>query len=233
MKTSRHSLSLHPLAACLALVFCPPDAGAVLPHTAFVVENCLDHGPGSLRQTVIDDTAGEPIDLTQLALQRNHPDDRAHRCAARAADPGPGAATVHDRRRAPRSRFQPDLDATARTLRHDHPERLHGFVRWRLRLLGGRAPAQRHGDQGLPRLRHCQQLDDQGRRRARGHGALVAINSSIVDNEIYSALGNAIGGGALVDGLAVLDHSTISGNVVSGGQVNHMAAGGIDVQGGR
>jgi len=69
MNTLRRSLSLHPLAASLALVLGASGVHAS-PLAALAVVNCLDHGAGSLRQAIIDNTSSAPIDLTQLACSR-------------------------------------------------------------------------------------------------------------------------------------------------------------------
>src|SRR5689334_17404220 len=54
-------LPLTPLAACLAALFAVSDTGATPAHPtgAVVVANCLDSGPGSLRQAVIDSGPGD------------------------------------------------------------------------------------------------------------------------------------------------------------------------------
>ena len=67
-----HSLPLNPLAACLAALLAVTDSGATPAHPtgAVVVTNCLDSGPGSLRQAVFDSQPGDPIDLTQLTCSQ-------------------------------------------------------------------------------------------------------------------------------------------------------------------
>ena len=66
MKISHVSQSLHPLAICLALVLGVPTLAQATDPAPVYVQNCLDHGAGSLRQAIIDGPNGAPIDLTHL-----------------------------------------------------------------------------------------------------------------------------------------------------------------------
>src|SRR4051812_4513631 len=66
-------LSPKPLAACLALalgiaVIAPPSHAA--PAGGFIVTNCDDDGPGSLRDIAAQVGDGSDIDLTRLACSR-------------------------------------------------------------------------------------------------------------------------------------------------------------------
>jgi hypothetical protein len=229
MKTSRHSFSLHPLAACLALVFGAPAADAAPPHAALVVQNCLDHGPGSLRQAVIDDTTSAPIDLTQLTCSSITLTTGSINVQRAQLINGPGAElfTIDGAgldRVFTQTSTQPLL-LYGMTIRNGYTDSFGGGCVYTA------GPLQLKDTV----IRDCRVSDVASTSTVEGggvhvHGLLVATNSSIVDNEIYSALGNAIGGGAVVDGLAVLDHSTISGNVVSNAG-DGAAVGGIDVGG--
>ncbi|MEO5558112.1 MAG: choice-of-anchor Q domain-containing protein [Dokdonella sp.] len=230
MKSSRHSLSLRPLAACLALVFGAPEAGAVPPHTAVMVQNCLDHGTGSLRQAVIDNITSAPIDLTQLAcssitLTTGSIDVNR---ALLIQGPGPDALTIDGA----------GLDRVFRQL-STQTLALYGMT-----IQNGFADAFGGGcvysagslQLNETRVRGCHVSDIASTVTTKGGGVLVhntfsAVHSSIVDNENYSALGKAYGGGAFVQGAAILDHSTISGNVLSKASDNIGSAGGIEVYG--
>ncbi|MEO7326209.1 MAG: choice-of-anchor Q domain-containing protein [Dokdonella sp.] len=230
MNTQRHALLLHPLAACLALVFSAPDAGAVPPHAAVVVQNCLDHGAGSLRQAVIDDTSSVPIDLTQLTcsgITLTTGSINVQRALLIHAA-GPAALTIDGAgldRVFTQSSTQP-LALYGMTIQNGHTDSFGGGCVYAAGTLQLNDTV----------IRNCRVADIGSSAATKGggvlvHGALTAINSAIVDNENYSALGNAYGGGAFVDGLAVLDHSIISGNVVSTGTNYPAFAGGIEVNG--
>jgi hypothetical protein len=229
MKTSRHSLSLHPLAACLALVLGAPAADAAPPHvTAFVVQNCLDHGPGSLRQAVIDAPISAPIDLTQLTCSGITLTTGRINVERAQLIQGPGAAlfTIDGAGldRVFNQNSTQTLALYGMTIRNGYTDSFGGGCVYSAGALQLKDTV----------VRNCRVSDIASSATVKGggalvHGPLTAINSSIVDNEIYSALGSAIGGGALVDGVAVLDHSTISGNVVASASGNVTAVGGIDV----
>lgn len=226
MKILRHSLSLHPLAACLALVFGAPAAEAVAPHPAFVVQNCLDHGPGSLRQAVIDDTTSEPIDLTQLTCSGITLTTGSINVQRAQLIQGPGAAlfTVDGAgldRVFSQTSTQP-LALYGMTIQNGYTDSGGGCI-----YTAG--PLQLNDTV----VRDCRVHDTGTSLKGGGvrvHGALIAIHSSIVDNKVSSDY-SAFGGGAFVDGVAVLDHSTISGNLASTGS-SVAFAGGIEADGG-
>jgi hypothetical protein len=229
MKTSRRTISLHPLAACLALAFGAPDAGAV-PHATFVVDNCLDSGPGSLRQAVIDDVSGEPIDLTGLSCSLiTLTSGRIEVPRAQLIrGPGSGLLTI-------------DGNGNDRVFNQNgaFPLALYGMTvqnGYTNTFGGGCVYSSGSLQLNDTVVRDCHVFDiaSSGTYEGGGvrvHDDFVAIRSSIVDNEIYSTLGIAIGGGAVVGGNAILDHSTVSGNVVSNGSGNVTSVGGIDVTG--
>jgi hypothetical protein len=224
MKSLRPALSLHPLAASLALVF----AAIGVSHAAVVVQNCKDSGAGSLRQAVIDNTSG-PIDLTQLSCSRITLTSGAINVQRAQLIQGPGAALLEiDGAHLDRVFSQTSTNPLALygvTIQNGYATSFGGGCIYAAGTLQLKDSV----------VRKCSVLDsaDSGTVKGGGvqtHGDLIAINSSIIDNQLYSALGNAFGGGALVDGQAVLDHSTISGNVVSNaGDI--AAVGGIDVSG--
>jgi hypothetical protein len=225
MKTSRPPLSLHPLAACLALVL-----GASTAHATVVVQNCLDHGAGSLRQAVIDDTAGTPIDATQLgcstitlttgSIQVNR--------SLLIQGPGPDALTI-DGAGLDRLFNQTSTGTLAlygMTLRNGFADTFGGGCVYSSGSLQLNDSV----------VRDCHVADIASTVPTKGGGVLVhdmfvAINSAILDNENYSALGKAYGGGAFVRGPAILDHSTISGNLVTKASDMLGVAGGIEVDG--
>ena len=229
MKTLRRSLSLHPLAASLALVLGVPNVHAA-PLAAPAVVNCLDHGAGSLRQAIIDNTSSAPIDLTQLSCSRITLTSGAINVQRAQLIQGPGAGLLeidgaHLDRVFIQTSTQP-LALYGLTIQNGYANSFGGGCVYTA------GPLQLKGTV----VRNCQVSDTAGSGTIEGggvdvHGALVAINSSIVDNEAYTALGNAFGGGASVEGVAVLDHSTISGNLVSIGGTSIAAVGGIDVAG--
>jgi len=231
MKAAHHALSLHPLAACLALVLGASDIGAAPPGaTAIVVQNCLDHGPGSLRQAVIDDTAGTPIDLTQLAcstitLTTGRIDVQR---ALLIQGPGPAALTISGAgldRVFNQNSTQP-LALYGMTIQNGYANSFGGGCVYSAGTLQLKDTV----------VRNCQAFDMGSSSTLKGggvsvHDALIAINSAIIDNEVYSSLGNVIGGGAFVGGATLLDHSTISGNVASSASGTFSSVGGIDAIG--
>jgi len=229
MNTLCRSLSLHPLAASLALILGVPDVHAA-PLAAPAVVNCLDHGAGSLRQAVIDNISSAPIDLTNLSCSRITLTSGAINVQRAQLIQGPGPALLeidgaHLDRVFTQTSTQP-LALYGLTVQNGYTDTFGGGCIYTAGALQLKNTV----------VRNCHVSDAGSTVATKGggvlvHGVLAAFNSAIIDNENYSALGNAFGGGALVDGGAVLDHSTISGNVVSnGGSV--AAAGGIDVSGG-
>jgi len=228
MNTLRRSLSLHPLAVSLALVL---GASAVhaSPLAAVAVVNCLDHGAGSLRQAIIDNTSSAPIDLTQLACSRITLTSGSINVQRAQLIQGPGAALLeidgaHLDRVFTQTSTQP-LALYGMTVQNGYTDSFGGGCVYTAGALQLKDTV----------IRNCRVSDVASASTVKGggvlvHGALTAFDSAIIDNENYSSLGNAFGGGAAVDGVAVLDHSTISGNVVSNGG-NIAAVGGIDVGG--
>jgi len=226
------SLPLNPIATCLAAVLGVTDAGATPTHPAgaFVVTNCLDSGPGSLRQAVFDSQPGDPIDLTQLTcsqitLTSGRIDvDRDILFQG----PGSGSLTI-------------DGDNTDRIFNQNGPYQLavYGMTLQRgySDTFGGgciysRGPLLLNDTV----ITGCKVFDFGGSGTYKGGGALVnsslsAINSAITDNEIYSALGYAFGGGAFVGGDVLLASSTISGNNITNASGGITEAGGISVNG--
>jgi len=223
MKTQHRAASRRPLAACLVLALGIPAADA-----AIVVQNCLDHGPGSLRQAVIDDVASDPIDLTQLAcstitLTTGRIDVQR---ALLIQGPGPDALTIDG---AGLDRVFQQLSGNAlalygMTIRNGYS---NGF---------GGGCVYSSGPLLLKDavVRDCRAVDHASTAPVRGggvrvQGALFMTRSAILDNQAYSALGTAIGGGASVDDSATLERGTISGNVASGTSGSSPAVGGLDV----
>jgi hypothetical protein len=215
---------MHPLAASLALVF---GASCAVADTlaAPLVQNCSDHGAGSLRQAIIDNTSSAPIDLTHLSCSRITLTSGAIQVQRAQLISGPGAALLEiDGAHLDRVFVQtaPQLLALyGMTVQNGYTGSLGGGCVY------SAGPLQLNDAV----IRNCSINATSGTTRGGGvlvHGTFMATHSSIVDNQNYSALGAAYGGGVFVDNPAVLDHSTISRNLVSGSSA---AAGGIDVVG--
>ena len=228
MKTLRRSLPLHPLAASLALVLGLSNVHAGL-QAAIVVQNCKDSGAGSLRQAVIDSTSSTPIDMTQLSCSRITLTSGAINVQRAQLIQGPGAALLeidgaHLDRVFVQTAKQP-LALYGMTIQNGYTNAFGGGCVYSAGALQIKDTV----------IKNCQVLNTGGTGTVAGGGALtqdllLAIDSAIVDNEVYSALGTAFGGGASIDKVALLDHTTISGNrVSSAGDVS--AVGGIDVGG--
>jgi hypothetical protein len=227
------ALPLNPLAACLAALLCVTDAPAATahPHGAIVVTNCLDSGAGSLRQAVISGTPGDPIDLTQLtcsqiSLTSGRIDVNRNLLIQ---GPGPDLLTI-------------DGTHTDRIFNQNGPS--YTLALYGLKLQSGYSGFFGGGcvySKGSLQLNDtvitsCQVLDFASSANYAGGGVLVnstltMIDSSILNNQIYSSLGNAFGGGASVGGDVVLDHSTISGNSVSNASGGITESGGLDIGG--
>jgi hypothetical protein len=225
-------LPLNPLAACLAALLAATDAGATPAHPsgAIVVTNCLDSGAGSLRQAVISGAPGDPIDLTQLtcgqiSLTTGRIDVNRDLLIQ---GPGPDVLTI-------------DGTHTDRIFNQNGP---YTLALYGLKLQRGYSSAFGGGcvySKGPLQLNDtvitsCQVLDFASSATYAGGGVLVnstltMIDSSILNNQLYSSLSNAFGGGASVSGDVVLDHSTISGNSVTSASGGITEAGGIDIHG--
>jgi len=234
-RRSHHSFRpqrLNTLAACLlaALGFADASATPRHPHGAIVVTNCLDSGNGSLRQAVQTGAPGDPIDLTQLtcgqiSLTTGRIDVNRDLLIQ---GPGPDVLAI-------------DGTHTDRIFNQNGPYQLalyglklqHGYSN----TFGGGCVYSK-GPLLLNNtvITSCQVLDFGGSGNYLG-GAVLAnstlsmINSTLTNNQIYSALGNGFGGGAFADGDVVLDHSTITHNSISNASGGITASGGIDVGG--
>lgn len=227
MQTSRHPLPLHPLATCLVLAFGAPHAGAIPAQaTSIVVQNCLDHGAGSLRQAVIDSTTSAPIDLTQLTCSSITLTTGSIQVQRAQLIQGPGSAALTisgaNLDRVFTETANQMLALSGMTIQNGYVDSFGGGCIYSAGALQLQDTV----------VRNCRAL---GSTTIKGGGVQVrgpfaAIRSSIVDNQVYSALGTAFGGGAYVYGSVALDHSTISGNVVSGAGLD-TSTGGIYVLG--
>ncbi len=226
------ALCLTPIAACLAALLGATDACAAAAHPrgAVVVTNCLDSGAGSLRQAVIDSGPGDGIDLTQLSCSQitltSGRIDVSRDVLFRG--PGSGLLTIdgdnHDRI------FNQDgvntLAVYGMTLQHGYAS---GFG-------GGCIYSKGSLQLNDTVITGCKVFDIASSATYRGGGVLVnetltAIDSAIVDNQIYSSLGNALGGGAYVGGDVLLDHSTVSGNSITNASGGITGSGGLDAGG--
>jgi hypothetical protein len=227
------SLRLTPLAACLASLLGIADAPATpaSPSGAIVVTNCADSGAGSLRAAVASAGPGDAIDLTQL------PCSQITLTSGRVTTtqdlllqgPGPDLLTIdgnnYDRI------FDQDTSGAQLAIYGMTLQRGYGF------LSGGCVYSK-----GPVLLNHtvitgCNVFGFAGTSIYQGgglyvKGLLFASSSKIVDNEVYSSLGGAIGGGAVVTGDAILVNSTISGNRAdSSAAAPIVRSGGIDIGG--
>jgi len=228
MKRSRRPLSLHPLAACLALAFAVPPAGATTPHTAYTVLTCQDHGAGSLRQAVLDAPVGQPIDLTQLSCSSITLTTGRIEVTRAQLIQGPGADALEIN--------GAGLDRVFNQLSNETLALYGMTIRNGFSDSFGGGCVYSSGNLQLKDtvVRDCRVSDIASTVPANGGGVsvkrtFVAINSKVIDNESYSALGEAHGGGAFVEGDALLDHSTISGNSVSTGTSTLALGGGLSV----
>ena len=231
-RSSIRTLQLTPIAACLAALFGITDVPAtpVHPNGAIVVTNCLDSGNGSLRQAVQTGAPGDPIDLTQLtcgqiSLTTGRIDVNRDLLIQ---GPGPDVLAI-------------DGTHTDRVFNQNGPYQLalygvklqHGYSSF---FGGGCVYSKGPLLLNNTVITSCQVLDFASSGLYQGGGVLVdstlsMINSSIVNNQIYSSLGGAIGGGAAVSGDVVLDHSTISHNSVSNASGGITESGGMDIGG--
>ena len=229
MKISRHSMLLPALAACLALALCLPTPSTAAPSPIYV-QNCLDHGAGSLRQAVIDDTNSAPIELTQLNCSGITLTTGRINVERDVLIRGPGAALFTiDGARVDRVFNQNSAGTLALyglTIQRGYTDSFGGGCIYSAGAL----------DLQDTVVRDCHVADVGSTSTVKGgavlvHGALIVTRSAIVDSDIYSDLGGAVGGGAVVDGAAVLDHARIDGNAVASSSGNIADVGGIDVGG--
>jgi hypothetical protein len=226
------SLPLKPLAACLAALLATTDAGSTPMHPAgaVVVTNCADSGAGSLRQAVINSQPGDPIDLAHLSCSLITLTTGRIDVSRDILFQGPGSGLL--------------------TIDGDNNDRIfnqnsvHQLAAYGMTLQRGYSSSFGGGciySQGPLLLNDtvitgCKVFDVASSGLYKGGGVLVnsslsAIHSAIVDNEIYSALGGAFGGGAFISGDALLASSTISGNSVTNASGGITQAGGISVDG--
>jgi parallel beta-helix repeat protein len=226
------SLSLNPLAACLLALLAGGEAAAKPAHPAGAVQvmNCLDSGPGSLRQTVSDSGSGDSIDLSHLTCSQITLTSGRIDVARDVLFQGPGSTLLTI-----------DGDNNDRIFNQDGPYQLavygmtlqHGYAD----TFGGgciysKGPLLLNDTV----ITGCKVSDIAGSGSYEGGGVLVesslfATDSAIVDNEIYSSLGSAFGGGAFVAGDTLLVSSAISGNRITNASSGITEAGGIDVGG--
>ena len=225
-------LPLNPLAACLAALLAVTDAGAtpVRPAGAVVVTNCLDSGGGSLRQAVIDSGPGDAIDLTQLTCSQITLTTGRIDVARDVLLQGPGSGLLTidganlDRIFNQNGPYQ--LAVYGMTLQRGYSNAFGGGC------IYSKGPLLLNDTV----ITGCKVFDIASSASYKGGGVLVnsslsAIDSAIVDNEIYSSLGYTFGGGAFVSGDVLLASSTISGNNISNASGGITDSGGIDVGG--
>ena len=225
-------LSLNPLAACFAALLGVTDAAAAPAHPAgaAVVTNCLDSGPGSLRQTVIESQPGDAIDLTQLTCSQITLTSGRIDVTRDVLFQGPGSGLLtidgnnNDRIFNQNGPYQ--LAIYGLTLQRGYSSAFGGGC------IYSRGPLLLNDTV----ITGCKVFDIASTATYEGGGILVnsslsAISSAIVDNEIYSSLGYAFGGGASVSGDVLLASSTISGNHIGNASGGITQTGGIDIGG--
>lgn len=231
----RHSFRpqrLKTLVACLAAALGLADATATPRHPTggIVVTNCQDSGAGSLRDAVQNGAPGNPIDLTQLtcgqiSLTTGRIDINRDLLIQ---GPGPDVLAI-------------DGTHTDRIFNQNGPYQL---ALYGLKLQRGYSSFFGGGcvySKGPLLLNNtvvtsCQVLDFASSATYAGGALLVnstlsMINSTLTNNQIYSSLGNAIGGGASVSGDVVLDHSIITHNSVANASGGITESGGLDIGG--
>ncbi|MEO6688960.1 MAG: choice-of-anchor Q domain-containing protein [Dokdonella sp.] len=224
---------LTPLAACFAALLGATDASATLarPNGAVVVSNCLNSGAGSLRQAVLDSqSSNNPIDLTHLScslitLTTGRIDVSRDILLQ---GPGSGLLTIdgNNNDRIFNQNSTHVLAVYGMTLQRGYSDAFGGGC------IYSSGPLQLNDTV----ITGCKVFDIASSGSYKGGGVLVngtltAIGSAIVDNEIYSSLGYAFGGGASVTGDAVLASSTISGNHISNASGGLTQGGGISITG--
>ena len=233
LRKSARSLALNPLAACLATLLGLGDATATpaRPSGAIVVTNCLDSGSGSLRAAVQASGPGDPIDLTQLPCSRitltSGRIDTTHDLLLQG--PGSGLLTIdgdnYDRI-FNQNGVGAQLAIYGMTLQNGY-----GF------LAGGCVYSSGPVLLNDAVVTGCRVFGLAGTSIYQGgglyvKGLLFAASSRIVDNEVYSSLGGAIGGGFVATGDAVLINSTVSGNSAESTATSPIViAGGADIGG--
>ena len=218
---SLDALALRPLVACLLAV-----CGAGIVHAATIpVTSCQDSGSGSLRAAAQAAGNTDTIDLTQLqcsqiTLTTGRVDLPSF---INVVGPGSSAVTIdgdnYDRI------FQHSgggvLYIKGLTLTHGY-----GF------LAGGCVYSNGNVQLNDVAVRACKVIGNAGTSTYRGGGLFVnggilaMVASKIEDNEVYTSLGNAVGGGAYVVGDLSMTTSTISGNRASSAASQGFAKGG-------
>ena len=209
--------SLHPLVVCIALALAASDAGAVPLQTSVVVQNCFDSGPGSLRQAVIDDTSGEPIDLTQLSCSTITLSSGAIVASQSLTLTGPGSISlvidgVHGGAVFVEATAGTTLSIAGMTIRNGYVVNGYGgciFSAGSVVLddvvvsdckvaAHGLSPAQKFSGGAVE-----------------AKGDFTATHSRIVDNLLYVSTANAYGGGISAGGNITLIDTTVSGNYLN------------------
>lgn len=230
-RASIHLLpDLRPLAACLAAALGILDAavaGPVHPEGSIVVTNCADSGAGSLRAAVQDDSAGDPIDLSQLLCSQITLTSGAIHMTRAVTLRGPGSSLLTiDGNDTDRVFAEDAAGATlaiyGMTLQNGYgafvsggcvysagPVVLDDAVVTGCRVVG-------HGVGGG--------VDYYAGGGVSAKGDFTATDSRFVGNEVYASPAGAYGGGVFATGFALLVNATISGNTVE--NVGWLSSGG-------
>jgi Big-like domain-containing protein len=212
-------LPLGPLAACVAstigIANASPGDRIAQPQGSIVVTSCADSGAGSLRAAVQDDTAGKPIDLSQLSCSQITLTSGAIHATQNLTLLGPGSGLLTiDGNNTDRIFTEDTAGATVAisgiTLQNGHAANISGGCIYSMgpvvlddAVVTG-CSVEGQGPAGIVYYV--------------GGGLYVkgdftATSSRIVGNEVYAATVSAYGGGVfVVGGIASIVNSTISGN---------------------
>lgn len=216
MSIARPPATLHLLVASITVALGASDTRAIEPRTSLVVQNCLDAGPGSLRQAVIDDPPGEPVDLTQLTCSTITLTSGAIETTRSLTLTGPGSANLtidgnHHGAVFVQGAAGSALSVQGMTLTNGYVVDGYGgciFSAGSVVLDDVVVTGCEVAAHGIAQT----QVFSGGGVEARGD--FSATDSKIVGNSLKVSTASAQGGGIRVSGDAMLVNTTISGNSI-------------------